>query len=180
MPLGIGKVQRHFLLSLIHPTEALQEPRWLGILHGLDLCLCLLYGPDRYPCILLAPRLCSGILDGPDFCPRIVCRLDVSVLLHGPDLCSGILHDLCLVLDLGILSGLYGLFVLFGPDLCIFLCRPSLELLQQGFRWWLTDFGLALRCSFKSGGNFFALRGFACSRRQSLSVGSWLNCWHRL
>src|SRR5258708_4474315 len=115
MPLGLGKVQRHFLLSLIHPTEALQEPRWLGIL-----------------------------------------------------------HDLCLVLDLGILSGLYGLFVLFGPDLCIFLCRPSLELLQQGFRWWLTDFGLALRCSFKSGGNFFALRGFACSRRQSLSVGSWL------
>src|SRR6267378_2251815 len=104
MPLGLGKVQRHFLLSLIHPTEALQEPRWLGILHGLDLCLCILY-------------------------------------------------DLCLVLDLGILSGLYGLFVLFGPDLCIFLCRPSLELLQQGFRWWLTDFGLALRCSFKSGGN---------------------------
>ena len=152
-------------------------------MHGLDLCLCILHGPDLYPCILLAPHLGSGILDGPDFCsgvmlgpdlcPRIVYRPDVSVLLHGPDLCSGILHDLCLViLDLG-LGILYGLFVLFGPDLClcIFLCCPCLELLQQGFRWWLTDFGLALKGIFKSGSNFFARRGFACSRRQSLSVG---------
>ena len=104
MPRGLGKVQHHFLLSLIHPTEALQEPRWLGILHGLDLCLCILHRPHLYPCILLAPHLCSSILDGPDFCsgimlgpdprPRIVYRLDVSVLLLGPDLCSGILHDL--------------------------------------------------------------------------------------
>src|SRR5467141_2309072 len=183
MPWGLGKVQRHFLLSLIHPTEALQEPRWLGILHGLDLCLCILHGPDLYPCILLAPHLGSGILDGPDFCsgvmlgpdlcPRIVYRPDVSVLLHGPDLFSGILHDLCLViLDLG-LGILYGLFVLFGPDLClcIFLYCPCLELLQQGFRCWLTDFGLALNGSFKSGSNFFARRGLACTRRQSLSVG---------
>jgi len=176
MPRGLGKVQRHFLLSLIHPTEALQEPRWLGILHGLDLwCI---FGPDLYPCISPAPHLCSGILDGPDSCPRIVYRLDVSVLLHGPDLRSGILHDLCLVildLGLGVLDGLHGLF---GSDLCIFLRRPSLELPEQGFRWWLTDFGLALRCSFKSGTNFFARRDFACCRRQSLSVGSWLNCWH--
>ena len=163
-------MQRHFLISLIHPTEALQEPRWLGILHGLDLGLCILHGPDLYPCILLAPRLCSGILDGPDFCPRIVCRLDVSVLLHGPDLCSGILHDLCLViLDLG-LGILYGLH---GPDLClcIFLCRPSLELLEHGFRWWLRIFGLTLIRRVKGGSNFGARRRLPCSRRQSLSVG---------
>src|SRR6267378_1437337 len=177
MPWGLGKVQRHFLLSLIHPTEALQEPRWLGILHGLDLCLCILHGPDLYPCILLAPHLGSGILDGPDFCsgvmlgpdlcPRIVYRLDVPVLLHGPDLCSGILHDVCLViLDLG-LGILYGLHMC----LCIFLCRPSLELLEQGFRRWLTDFGLTLVSSFKSGSSVVARRRILCCRRQSLSVG---------
>ena len=88
--------------------------------------MCILHGPNLYPCILLAPHLCSGILDGPDFCSgimlgpglclRIVSRLDVSVPLHGPDLCLVILHSLCLViLDLG--SGiLYGLF---GPCLCL-------------------------------------------------------------
>jgi hypothetical protein len=104
MPRGLGKAQRHFLLILIHPPEALQEPPWLGILHGLDLCLCILHRPDLYPCFLLVSLLCSSILDGPDFCsgimlgpdprPRIVYRLDVSVLLLGPDLRSGILHDL--------------------------------------------------------------------------------------
>ena len=129
MPRGRARqLQRHFLLSLIHQTEVLQEPRWLGILHRLDLCLCILDGPGLYPRILLAPHLCSGILDGPDFCSsimlgpdlclRIVYRLDVSVLLLGPDLCSGILHDLWLViLDVG-LGFLYGLF---GPDLCLCL-----------------------------------------------------------
>ena len=120
MPRGRARqLRRHFLLSLIHQTEALQESRRLGILHGLDLSLC----------ILLAPHLCSGIMLGPDLCSRIVYRLYVSVLLHGPDLCSGILHDLCLViLDLG-LGILYGLH---GPDLCpcIFLVRPSLVLLE--------------------------------------------------
>ena len=47
------------------------------------------------------------------------------LLLNGPDLFWGSLHKLCL----GILYGLY------GPDqcLCIFLGRPSLELIQQGF-----------------------------------------------
>ena len=75
MPRGLGKAQRHFLLILIHPPEALQEPPWLGILHGLDL----------YPCFLLVSLLCSSILDGPDFC---------SGIMLGPDLCSGILHDL--------------------------------------------------------------------------------------
>jgi hypothetical protein len=48
----------------------------------------------------------------------------LSLLLHGPDLFWGILHDL----RLGILYGLCGLY---GPDLwpCIFLGRPSLELI---------------------------------------------------
>src|SRR5712672_945351 len=46
----------------------------------------------------------------------------LDLLLHRPDLFWGSLHDLCL----GILCGRY------GPDLylCIFLGRPSLELIQ--------------------------------------------------
>src|SRR6266849_5290019 len=102
MPRGLGKVQRHFLLSLIVPTEALQEPRWLGILHGLRLGLC--------------------ILDGADLCP------------------------------------------------CIFLGRPSLVFLEQSVGCWLRIFGVTLIGNVRGGSNFFARRGFACSRRQSLSV----------
>ena len=58
---------------------------------------------------------------------------DVSVLLHGPESCSGIFCNLCRGifrnLCRGILNGLY------GPDLClrIFLGCPSLELPKQGF-----------------------------------------------
>jgi hypothetical protein len=91
---------------------------------------------------------------GPDLCPRILHGPDVSVLLHGPDLWSGILHNLCW----GILYGLY------GPDLCpcIFLGRPSLELLEQGFRWWLTVFHLTLTGGFRSGSNFVARRRVRC------------------
>src|SRR6266849_2883119 len=134
--------------SLIHQTEALQEPRWLGILHGLGLCLCILHGPDQYPCILLGPHLCAGIS-------------------HGPDLRSGI-YDPCLViLDLG-LGILYGLH---GPDLCIFLRRPSLELLEHGFGWWLRIFDLTLIGGVKGGSNFGARRCLPCSRRQSLNTG---------
>src|SRR6266851_3372379 len=99
MPRGLGKVQRHFLLSLIVPTEALQEPRWLGILHKPDL------------------------------------------LLHGSDLCP-----------------------------CIFLGRPSLVFLEQSVGCWLRIFGVTLIGNVRGGSNFFARRGFACSRRQSLSV----------
>src|SRR5260370_2402414 len=166
---GLG--QRYFLLGLIAQTEALQERRWLGILHGLVLCSCILCGPNLYPCILLPPDLCSGILHGPDLCPRILYGPDPSVLLHGPDrlgifhnLFWDILHHLCWVT-------LYGLY---RHDLCpyIFLGRPSLELLQQGFRWWLTDFGLTLIGRFRSSSNFVARRRVPCNRQQSLSAGS--------
>jgi hypothetical protein len=126
---------------------------WQGILLGPDPCLYILLAPHL--CSGIFHDLCSGIFHGPDLCPRILHRLDLSVLLHGPDLCSGILHSRCLgVLDLclGILYGLY------GRDLCpcIFLGRPSLKLLQQGFGWRLTDFGLTLIGRLKSGSNFVA------------------------
>ena len=79
---------------------------------------------------------------------------DVSVLFHGPDFWSSILHNLCW-------GSLYGLY---GPDLCpcIFLGRPSLELLEQGFRWWLTVFHLTLTGRFRSGSNFVARRRIRC------------------
>jgi hypothetical protein len=110
---GLGKIQRHLLLGLIGPTAALHEPRpWcLGILHGPNLGLGVLLGPDLCS---HAPHLCPDILH--DLC---------SGILHEPDLFWGILHDLCL----GILHGLYG----WDLCLCIFLGRPSLELIQQGF-----------------------------------------------
>src|SRR5882672_7210039 len=89
-------------------AEALQERRWLGIL----------YGPIR----------CLGIFHVPE----------LSLLLHMPDLCPGILCDL----RLGILYRLYALdlrprifllYRLYALDLwpCIFLGRPGLELIQQ-------------------------------------------------
>ena len=159
----LGKVQRHFLLSLILQTEALQEPRWLGILHGLDLRLCILHGPGLCPCILLAPHLCSGIFQGPNLCSGIMLGPRMCAgIFHGPDLRSGI-YDLCLVI-------LYGLH---GPDLCmcIFVCRPSLELLEQGFGWWLRISGLTLIGRVKGGSNFGARRCLPCSRRQSLNTG---------
>jgi len=88
---------------------------------------------------------------------------DLLLLLHRPDLFWCSLHDLCL----GILYGLY------GPDLClcIFLDLRSLELIQRGFGCWLTDVGMTLIGSFKTGSNFVVCRGLACSRRQRLSVG---------
>jgi len=152
MGLGIP----HLLPSLIAQTEALQEGRWLGILRGLVLCSSILYGPGLYPCILLQPDPCSGLLPAPDLCPRILHAPDVSALLHGPDPFSVILRNLCF----GILYGLY--------DLClrIFLIRPGLELLQQDFSWWLTDFGLTL-----IGSDFVARRRVPCSRLQGLSDG---------
>ena len=101
--------------SLILQTETLQEPRWLSILHGLDLCLCILLPPHSCLCIFQVSDLRSGIMLGPHMCADI---------FHGPDLRSGI-YDPCLViLDLG-LGILYGLH---RPDLCIFLRRPSLKL----------------------------------------------------
>jgi hypothetical protein len=143
---GLGKVQRHFLLSLIVPTEASQEPRWLGILHGLRLCLCILDGADLY--ILLVPHLRSGIFR--DFCLGI---------LRGPDLYTRILHRPGLLLH--------------GPDLCpcIFLGSPSLIFLEQAVGCWLRISGLTLIGSVRGGSTFVAPRRLACSRRQSLNVG---------
>jgi hypothetical protein len=146
--------------SLILQTETLQEPRWLSILHGLDLCLCILLPPHSCPCIFQVSDLRSGIMLGPHMCAGI---------FYGPDLRTGI-YDPCLViLDLGL--GI--LYRLHGPDLClcIFLRRPSLELLEHGLGWWLRIFGLTPIGSIKGGSNFGARRCLPCSRRQSLSVG---------
>ena len=122
-------------------------------MHGLDLCLCILLPPHSCPCIFQVSDLRSGNVLGPHMCAGI---------FYGPDLRTGI-YDPCLViLDLG-LGILYGLH---GPDLCIFLCRPSLELLEHGFRLWLRIFGLTLR----GGSNFVARRRLPCSWRQSLSA----------
>ena len=163
--------ERHFLLGLIAPTEVLQERRCLGILPGRVLCSCILCGPDR--CILLSPDLCAGMSLGSDLSPRILYGPEVSVLLYGLGSCRGILlHNLCGGIlhnvGLGILYGLY------GHDQCprIFVGRPSLELIQQGFGWWLTDFGLLLIGKFRSGCNFVARRRALCSRRQNLRAGS--------
>jgi hypothetical protein len=72
---------------------------------------------------LLAPQLWVGSLYGPNhLCPRILHGTDMSMLLRRPDLCWGILRNLCL----GILYGL-------GLRPYPFLGRPALELRQQGF-----------------------------------------------
>ena len=67
---------------------------------------------------------------GPDLCSCILHRPDPSLLFRGPDLRRGFLRDLQ-----GILHGLYrgSLRGLCGLGLCsrLFLCRPSLELLEQ-------------------------------------------------
>ena len=149
-------------------AEALQERRWLGILYGPIRCLGILLGPALCSCILRAPHLCSGISHVPE----------LSLLLHMPDLCPGILCDL----RLGILYRLYALdlrprifllYRLYALDLwpCIFLGRPGLELIQQDFGGWLTDFSLTLIGSFGSDSNFAACRRLTCCRRQSLGIG---------
>jgi hypothetical protein len=67
--------------------------------------------------------------------------------MHAPDLCSDIM------LGPHMFAGIFQ-----GSDRCpcIFLGRPSLKLLQQGFGWRLTDFGLALIGRLNSAGNFVA------------------------
>src|SRR6266851_1211503 len=57
--------------ALIAPTEALREPRWLGILYGPGRCLRILYGPVLWLGILLVPVLCSCILRAQPLSPRI-------------------------------------------------------------------------------------------------------------
>ena len=108
---------------------------------------------------------------GPDLCSRILHGPDPSVLFGGLDLCWGILHNLYR----GSWRGLYrgSLHGLCGLDLCpcIFLGRPGLELLEQGFSEWLADLGLALIGRFNSRSNFVARRRVRCRRRQILSAG---------
>ena len=113
--------------------------------------------------ISLEPDLCACILHGPH----------TPLLFHGPDLCRGILHDLYR----GSLHGLCGLSL--GP--CLFLGRPSLELLEQGFSDWLgfsewpAGHGLALIGRFDRRSNFAARRRIRCRRRQILRSGNGLN-----
>ena len=180
-----GSPGQRFPLDLIAQTEALQERRCLGILHRRVLCSGVGYGRDLSPCILLLPDPCSMISLGPDLCSCILHGPDPSVLFHGPDLRRGILHH-----PYG--GSLHGLC---GPGLCpcLFLRRPSLELLEQFFSEWLADLGLALTDlaltglaltdldlaligRFNSRSNFVARRRIRCGRRQILSAGDCLNC----
>ena len=82
------------------PTDGSQEPRYLSILRG--------------------PVLCARIWHGPDLCPHILHGTDLSVLLHRPNLCSGICQPV---------PGLHGL----GLRPYILPGRPSLEFRQQDF-----------------------------------------------
>ena len=77
--------------------------------------------------------------DGAGSLPRILYGPGPSVLFRGLDLGRGILHSLYR----GSLHGPCGL----GLRPCIFLGRPGLELLEQGFSDGLADLGLALTAS---------------------------------
>ena len=113
---------------------------------------------------------------GPDLCARILYGPGPSVPLRGLDLGRGILRSLYG----SSLRGSCGLCL--RP--CIFLGRPGLELLKQGFSEWLADLGLALTGlglaltglglapigRFNSRSNFVARRRVAC-RRQILRAG---------
>ena len=112
---------------------------------------------------------------GSDLCSCISHGLDPSVLFHGPDLRLGNLRHLYR----GSLRGLCGL----GLCPCLFLGRPGLELLEQGFSDWLgfsewlgfsdelADLGLALIGRCNSHSNFVARWRIRCGRRQILSAG---------
>lgn len=130
-----AKVQTHYTAAfaiLIGSTlgracckrvQALQERRCLGILHGLGLRSCILYGPGLYPFILL-PDICSAFPHTPDdlCCPRMMHGPGPSLLLRRSHRCWGIFHDRCW----GILYGL-------GQCPRILLGGPGLELPKQGF-----------------------------------------------
>jgi hypothetical protein len=126
--------------------------------------------------ISLRPDLCACILHGPD----------LSVLFHGPNPRWSILHP----------GSLHGLCEP-GLSPCLFLGRPRLELLEQGFGKWLSDLGLALADlssaladlglaltdlgpaligGFNRRSNFVARRRIRCGRRQILSAGDCMNC----
>jgi hypothetical protein len=115
------------------------------ILHGLDLSGT--FHRADVSGTLRGPNV-ERLFLGPDV-SRLLLRADVPALLHRPSLYSGIWCRL------------------YRPDLCpcIFLGRPSLELLEQRFGFCLLVFGLALIGGFNTARNFVAGRGLSCSRR---------------
>src|SRR5260370_28409277 len=68
--------------------------------------------------------------------------------------------------------------ILYRLDRClsIFLARPGLELIEQGFGSWLIDFFLTLKGRFKSGKQFIP----RWAPRQILSAGGRWNRGHRV
>lgn len=162
---------------LVAETEALQERRWLGVLHGrvrrarvgdgrrLSLYHLLLLLPD--------PRTMKSL--GTDFRAGVLHRMDPSMPLRGARLRRCILRNP----DGGGWRGS-------GLRLCLLLGRPGLELLEQFFSDWLaglglglTDLGLTLIGRFKRCSSFVARRRVCRLRRQILSAGDRLNCWRR-
>jgi hypothetical protein len=109
---------------------------------------------------------CLGLPNVQHFCPHISHGLDPSVLLHELLKCWVIFLDLCW-------SNLYGLYGLLGP--CIFLGCPSLEVPQQGSRWWFIVFRLSMIGWLGDGSNFVAGWRAPWSWRGSLTVSGRLN-----
>jgi hypothetical protein len=102
----------------------------LRILLLPDRCSGIFRGPDVHPSIVLAPQLRSGISRRPDSCPDMMFGSYIfSGIVHGPHLCG-----------------------------CVFLRRPGLKQLQQGFGWRLMDFGLTPIGRLKAASNFVACR----------------------
>ena len=174
-----GSSGQCFPPELIAQTEALQERRRLRILHRRVRCSGIGQGRDLW--ILLLPDPCPMISLGLDLCPCILHGPGSSVLFHGPSLRWLLRHPYG-----GSLRGLCGS----GLCPCLFLGRPSLELLEKFFGEGLgladfgltrsgltrsglalTDLGSALLGRFDSRSNFVARRRVRCGRRQILSAG---------
>jgi len=182
-----GSSGQRFPPELIAQTEALQERRRLRILHRRVRCSGIGHGRDL--CILLLPDPCPMISLGLDLCPCILHGPGSSVLFRGPNLRCLLHHPYR--------SRLCGS----GLCSCLFLGRPSLELLEQFFGEGLADLGLtrtglaragltrtglaltdldsALIGRFNSRSNFVARRRVRCRRRQILRAGDCLDCWCR-
>ena len=129
-----GSTHQCFPPDLVAKTEALQERRCLGILQRRIRCSGVGHGRYLSPCILLfLPDPHAMMSLGPDLCACILYGPNLSVFFHGPNPRRGILRH-------PHRSSLRRA----GLCPCLFLCRPSLELLEQGFGEWLASLGLAL------------------------------------